>query len=175
MTEEEVRIRSVYLFVACAHAVEQCKDQLISTVPHTPPLSSTPLLDKLLRRELGLLFRYWTTRKIWERLESSEVDAKNLNLAVLRLFVEGFKLPKDGSGLRYAELSTPVEEARELSHRITDALGMEHQPLLAQLQGGIVSWRDSVLTHTIDALERPVDELTSKVKQWAERAPEAST
>ena len=174
MTEEEIRIRSLYLFLACSQAVEQAKDQLVETFP-SPPLSSQLLLDRLLRRELGILFRYWATRKIWERFESNEADAKNLNLAVLRLFVEGFKLPKDGSGLRYAELSTSAEEARELGHRVTDALGMEYQPVLAQLQGGIISWRDAVLKHTIDALERPVDELTSSVKQWAERAPETST
>ena len=171
MTEEEIRIRSTYLFLACSQAVEQFKDRLVATFPH-PPLSSTLLLDKLLRRELGLLFRYWATRKIWERLESNEADAKDLNLAVLRLFVEGFNLPKDGSGLRYAELSTPAEEARELGHRVTDALGMEYQPLLTQLQSGIVLWRDSILKHTIEALERPTDELTAKVKQWAARTPE---
>lgn len=172
MTQEEIRIRSVYLFLACSHTMEQAKDQLVTTFSH-PPLSSTLLLDKLLRREMGLLFRYWATRRIWERLESNEVDAKNLNLAVLRLFVQGFNLPKDGSGLRYAELSTPAEEARELGHRVADALGMDYQPLLTQLQGGIVSWRDSVLKHTIDALERPADELTAKVKQWAERGASA--
>ena len=171
MTQEDIRVRSIYLFLACSQAVEEAKNQLVATFSH-PPLSSTILLDKLLRRELGLLFRYWATRKIWEQLESSEADAKNLNLAVLRLFVEGFNLPKDGSGLRYAELSTPAEEARELGHRVADALGTEYQPLLARLQGGIVSWRDAVLKHTIDALERPAEELTSKMKQWAEQAPE---
>ena len=174
MTQEEIRIRSVYLFLACSHTAEQVKNQLVTTFPH-PPLSSQLLLDRLLRRELGMLFRYWTTRKIWERLESDEADAKDLNLAVLRLFVEGFKLPKDGSGLRYAELSSPADEVRELSQRVTEVLGMEHPPLLAQLQGGIVSWRDAVLQYTSDALERPLDELTSRMKQWAERAPEAST
>src|SRR6185295_15941804 len=106
-------------------------------------------IEKSLTRELGMLFRYWITRQIWERLEAREEDAKQLNLAVLRLFTNGFKLPKDGSGLRYAELSSPAEEVRELGHRITNALGMEHAPLLAELQGSILTWRQAIVQHTV--------------------------
>lgn len=169
MTEEEIRVRSIYLFLVCSQAVEQFKDRLAASLP-SPPLSSKLLTERLLRRELGLLFRYWTTREIWQRLEADEADAKHLNLALLRLFTNDFKLPKDGSGLRYAELSTPAEEAQELSQRVTTALGVEHQPLLAELQGGLLSWRSAVLKYTADALERPLDELTASIKAWAERA-----
>ena len=171
MTDEEIRVRSVYLFLACSQAVEQFKDQLAATFP-TPPLSSKLLLDKLLRRELGLLFRYWTTRKIWERLEANEADAKSLNLALLRLFTDGLKLPKDGSGLRYAELSTPIEEVHELSHRMTNALGVEHPPLLTELQEGLFLWRDTVLQHTANAIELPLTELTASIQRWTARAPD---
>ena len=172
MTQEEIRIRSVYLFLACSQAVEQFTERLVATFPSSP-VSSKLLLERLLKRELGLLFRYWTTRKIWEQLESDEANAKSLNLALLRLFTDGFKLPKDGSGLRYAELSTPAEELHELTQRITSALGLEHQPLVAELQSGILPWREAVLRYTVSALEMPVEELTSSVKQWAERTSES--
>jgi len=171
MTQEEIRIRSTYLFLTCSQAVEQLKGRLVGTCAASP-LSAAPTLEGALRRELGMLFRYWTTRRIWERLESSEADAKLLNLALLRLFTDAFKLPRDGSGLRYAQLSTPAEEVRELSRRITTALGLEHPPLLAELQGSILLSRDAVLQHTADALERPVDRLAADVKAWAERTPE---
>lgn len=172
MTEEEIRVRSVYLFLACAQIVEQCKDRLVATLP-TPPLSSRVLLDKAITRELGLLFRYWATRYIWEQLAADEAAAKQLNIALLRLFTNGLKLPRDGSGLKYAELSTLAEEARELSHRITNAIGVEHPPLLAELQGTIASWRDTVLRHAADALQRRMEPLTASIKAWAERMPDA--
>jgi len=171
MTQEEIRIRSMYLFLACSRAVEQLKDRLVTTCASWPP-AAAPRLEGSLRRELGMLFRYWTTRRIWVRLDSNEADAKLLNLALLRLFTDGFHLPRDGSGLRYAELSTLADEVRELSHRITNALGVEHPPLLAELQGSIAQWRDAVLGYTTEALERPVDQLATHVKAWAERRPE---
>ena len=170
MTEDEIRIRSLYLFLSCSHAVEQLKDRLVGTCTASP-LSAAPTLDGALRRELAMLFRYWTTRQIWERLETREADAKLLNLALLRLFTNAFKLPRDGSGLRYAQLSTLVDEVRELGHRITNALGVEHPPLLAELQGSIVLWRDVVLQYTTEALERPVEQLAANVKEWSERTP----
>ena len=166
MTDDEIRIRSLYLFFASAQAVDRCKRQLTATFADAP-LSSNLVIEKSLTRELGMLFRYWITRQIWERLEAHEEDAKQLNLAVLRLFTNGFKLPKDGSGLRYAELSSPAEEVRELGHRITNALGMEHAPLLAELQGSILTWRQSIVQHTVNALEQPVSQLATSVKTWA--------
>ncbi|MBI4340874.1 MAG: hypothetical protein HY598_01170 [Candidatus Omnitrophica bacterium] len=173
MTEEEIRVRSVYLFLACSQTVEQCKQRLIATLP-TPPLSSRLLLDRAIARELGLLFRYWATRYIWERLGAEEADAKQLNLALLRLFTSGLKLPRDGSGLRYAEMSSVAEHARELGHRMTSAIGIEHPPLLAELQGTILAWREAVLRHTMEALQWPLEPLTKSIKEWAERRPEIS-
>ena len=170
MTQEEIRVRSAYLFLACSQAVEQFTDRLAATLS-SPPLSVQPTLQKSLRRELGLLFRYWATRQIWQRLESSDADARSLNLALLRLFTDAFRLPRDGSGLRYAELSTLTEELRELSHRITNALGMEHQPLLAELEAGILPWRDAVTTYTTDALQLSLEELSAKVKGWTGEGP----
>ena len=166
MTADEVRIRSSYLFLACSQAIEQFKDRLIAA-SSTAPASVVPLLERSLKRELGLLFRYWATRQIWERWEDRERDAKELNLALLRLFFDGLKLPKDGSGLRYAELSTLFDETVELSHRITNALGIEHGPLLKELQGAILPWRDAVVQYTTDALELPLDQLEAKIKEWS--------
>lgn len=174
MTEDEIQIRSMYLFLTCSQAVEELKDRLVGTCAASP-LSAAPMLERALRRELGLLFRYWTTRQIWERLESNEADAKLLNLALLRLFTNAFKLPRDGSGLRYAQMSTLADEVRELSHRITNALGAEHPPLLAELQGSIVLWRDAVIQYTTEALEQPVDQLTARIKGWPKADARGST
>ena len=168
MSPEEVRIRSVYLFLACARDLEAFAGRLTATVPAASP-SAQHVLEQSLRRELALLFRYWATRQIWERLDASENDAKELNLALLRLFTDAFKLPQDGSGIRYAELSTLAEEVRELSQRLTHALGTGSPPLLEALQGGILPSRETVTRHTEDALNRPLDELASSVKEWADR------
>ena len=166
MNPEEIRLRSLYLFVTCSRTVDTAKGRLLATFP-SQPRSSTVMLERSLTRELGILFRYWTTRQIWDRLEDAEEDAKHLNLALLRLFTEGFKLPKDGSGLRYAELSNPSEEVQELGQRITVALHMEHQPLLDELQAGILAWRDDINRWTKDALELPLGQISTAMKEWS--------
>ena len=170
MTSEEIRTRSVYLFLACSQALEQFARQLAATVPDDSPAVQRQLAASL-RKELGILFRYWATRQVWERLESHDTDAKDLNLALLRLFTDAFKLPQDGSGIRYAELSTLAEEARELKRRLTQALGAEHQPLLDALEGGILPWREVIARHTEDAVSLPADRLAPSVKAWAGRPP----
>jgi hypothetical protein len=169
MTQDEIRLRAVYLFLACSNALKQCEVRLLPTMPVVTE-DTKRSVGIALRKELGLLFRYWATRNIWERL-STEADAKHLNLTLLRLFTDGFHLPRDGSGLRYAELSTTAPEAKELSERITHALGQECRPLIAELQGAILSWRDAIVKYTTDALELPLDQLTSSVQGWAEHMP----
>ena len=171
MNPEEIRIRSVYLFLAASQALEQFAGRLAATVP-AASASAQRLLDRSLKRELGLLFRYWATRQIWERLDTSETDAKHLNVALLRLFTDAFKLPQDGSGIRYAELSTLAEEVHELSQRLTHALGMEYPSLLDVLQGGILPWREAVAKHTANALSLPLEQIASSVKEWAGRPGE---
>ena len=166
MRQEEIRIRCLYLFLASSRAVEEFKTQLTATFP-AQPMTSQLQLNRVLRKELGLLFRYWSTRRIWDLLDRQEDDAKAMNLALLRLFTDGFRLPKDGSGLRYAELSTPAEEARELTQRIASALEMAHQPMADVLHSRILHWRDTVNRQTADALELSIDQLTIKVKAWA--------
>ena len=166
MNPEEIRLRSLYLFVTCSRTVTTVKERLLATFP-SPPLTANVMLDRSLTRELGILFRYWTTRQIWDHLEEAEEDAKQLNLALLRLFTEGLRLPKDGSGLRYAELSNPSEEVRELGQRIAAALGMEHQPLLEELQAGILAWRDEINRWTKEALELPIGQISTAIKEWS--------
>ena len=168
MSPDEIRTRSVHLFLACARDLEAFAGRLAATMPAASP-SAQRVLDRSLIKELALLFRYWATRQIWERLDASENDAKELNLALLRLFTDAFKLPQDGSAIRYAELSTLAEEVRELSLRLTHALGTGPPPLLGALQGGILPLRETVTQHTEDALSRSLNELASSVKEWADR------
>lgn len=169
MEPEALRIRSLYLFLSCSQAIDTFAARLAATFT-APPLATQLMLEQSLKRELGMLFRYWTTRHIWQRLDANEADAKELNLALLRLFTNGFRLPRDGSGLRYAELATPAEETNELSHRISHALGVEHPPLLVELQQGILPWRHAVMKYTAEALELPIDQLAPRVRELASRS-----
>src|SRR3989338_9259990 len=164
MTDEEIRVRSLYLFLACSRAVDQLAARLAATLP-SGALSEPGAVERLLKREIGLLFRYWATQQIWERLESSEADATRLNLAILRLFTEAFRLPRDGSGLRYAELATLADEIEELGRRITGGLGTPHPPLVGELGGAILPWRDAVIQYVADALQQPLDRLSASVKE----------
>ena len=166
-SREEIRLRATYLFLACSRVIEQLKEDLAAYLP-SPALRLKRLLERPLRRELGLLVRYWTTRQIWQRWEANEADAKQLNLVLLRLFTEEFKLPKDGTGLRYAELSTLEEEARELGRRMTNAFEVEHQPLLRELYQRLLPCRDAVLRYTVEALQLPLEQLQSRVSAWME-------
>lgn len=168
MTLEEIRIRSQYLFLTCARAVDQLTARLAATFPSPPPAVGA-VLEKSLKRELGLLFRFWASQQVWGRLDASEEDAKRLNLALLRLFTSAFRLPQDGSGLRYAELLTLGDEVHELSRRISAALGVSHQPLLGELQGAILPWRDAVNQYATDALQLPVERLSAGIKELGER------
>ncbi|PIQ83547.1 MAG: hypothetical protein COV75_06925 [Candidatus Omnitrophica bacterium CG11_big_fil_rev_8_21_14_0_20_63_9] len=168
MTDEEIRVRSIYLYLSCSQAVERYIEQLLGTFA-APPASSRLTMQHALRRELGLIVRYWITRLVWQRLDANEADAKALNLALLRLFTEGLRLPRDGSGLRYAELSTLPEETLELQHRIVNAIGVEHAPLVAELQRSTGAWREATWRSTTEALDRPLDQLSETVRSWAQR------
>lgn len=164
MTPEEIQPRSLYLYLACARAAGASTQRLLQTLPEAPLARAAA--EKLVRRELGLLFRYWTTREIWQALETDEASAKLMNLALLRLFTDGFKLPRDGTGLRYAELSSAAEEVRELAQRLGTALGSLPEASMTELQSGILPWRDAVLQHTREALELPLPRIQDAVKTW---------
>ena len=174
MTENEIRIRSLYLFLACSQAIDRCKERLACFLPATTP-SIEPLFEKLVKRELGLLFRYWATQRIWKALETNEEDAKNFNLAVLRQFFDGLRLPKDGSGLRYAELLTLPEQVTELSRRVDYSLShINVETLLKELQQELPAWHASVMNYTEEALSLPMDRLAGAIKTWAERTPDVT-
>ena len=164
MTGEEVQVRARYLFVLCTRAVERCCHQLLAGPALASSANGSPI-QKPLRRELGILFRYWATRQIWQRWESKETDATQLNLALLRCFTDEFKLPQDGSGLRYAELSTLEDEVRELSRRIASALNVDAGALLTELHHTIAPSREAVVQSTIDALELPLTQLSHELQQ----------
>lgn len=168
MTEEEIRVRSIYLYLSCSQDVERYVTQVVAALP-TPLPSPRILLEQVVRRELGLLIRYWIARQVWQRLDANEADAKLLNLSLLRLFIEGLRLPRDGSGLRYAELSSLADETRELHHRMVNALGVDAPSLLTTLQQSVGAWRQTTWQATAEALERPVEQLTDRVKAWAQR------
>ena len=144
MPDEEVQLRARYLGAACVQAAQGWAERLLERLPAQAGRAD-PQMRRIVLRELGLLARHWSTRQIWHRLETNEHAAKELNLAVLRVFTETFKLPRDGSGLRYASLGSLSEEARELSARLVTALGLEHPPLVRELQAGIIAWREAVL------------------------------
>lgn len=163
MSPEEIRIRSLYLFHACSRTIDQVTARLVAAYTSPPP-SAQPAVEKSLKRELGLLVRYWAAQQIWERLDASEADAQQLNLSLLRLFTDAFRLPRDGSGLRYAELSTLAEEIQELGRRITTALSVSHRPLLVELEAAMLPCRDAVTTHTTNALQEPLERLLASVK-----------
>ena len=162
MTPEEVTPRSLYLYLACASAAGESTQRLVRALSIQEPRA-----DKIVRRELGLLFRYWTTREIWQALETNEASAKALNLALLRLFTDGFRLPRDGTGLRYAELSSASEEMQELSHRLTGVLGQLPDAFMSELSSGILPWRDAVLQATREALTLPLARINESVRAWA--------
>lgn len=172
MTQEEIRVRSLYLFLACSQTIEQSRGRLLRTVPQLAE-SLRPLFEKTIKKELGLVFRYWATQQVWKALEAQEPDAKDFNLALLRLFFEGLRLPKDGSGLRYAELFTLTEQVIELYRRLSSSLGTTNDSLLKELQQEMPAWHAAVMKHTADALELPMEALAVKIKAWAERAPES--
>jgi hypothetical protein len=170
MTTDDIRVRSRYLYLTCSQVIERFKDRLVASLPPAV-VSATPLLDRILRKELGLLVRYWATREIWRQWESQEWDAKQLNLELLRLFVEGVRLSQDGSGLRYAELSGAEEEAQELTHRIAHAIGVDPGLVLSEVEGTILPGRDAVLRYTAEALHQPPEELSRHIQAWTQRSP----
>lgn len=165
MTAEEVQQRALYVYLASSRAVGEYADRLLGALPASQAAAQAAT-EKLLRRELGLLFRYWTTREIWEALDSDEAGAKALNLALLRLFTDGFRLARDGTGLRYAELSSAADEVNELSHRLAAVLGPLPEAFLSELQGGILPWRDTVLRTTREALALPLARVRDTVVAW---------
>ena len=169
MTDDEQQIRSLYLFLACSQAIDQCRERLAGKLPASAS-TMQPVFEKMMKKELGLLFRYWATQRIWKAFDASETDGKNFNLAVLRQFFEGLRLPKDGSGLRYAELLSVPEQVTELYRRLGSQLGVQSEIVLKELQHELPAWHALVTTYTDEALRAPLARLSSTIKAWAGRS-----
>ena len=158
MTPQEISLRTRYLLVECLRAIDQVVDRCAAE-GRLPPETR-----RVLQRELGLLFRHWAARELWARLEAREADASAMNLTLLRGFTEALRLPRDGSGLRYAELSTPAQELSELRQRLRDALGPAHiEP--ADFAEAILVWREIVARYVAEATDQPVGALERHLQE----------
>ncbi|MBI2174313.1 MAG: hypothetical protein HYU33_03875 [Candidatus Omnitrophica bacterium] len=159
MSTQEIQARARYLFLTCVQMVDRVKERLVSLLPESVQ-SNAAALEVSLRRELGLLFRYWATQQIWQRMALQEKEARMMNIALLRLFTEELKLPRDGSGLRYAQLGSLIEETREFKKRVGQLIGFEYPPLTAQLEGALLVLREELERRVAEALQMPLEDLS---------------
>lgn len=165
MTDKEIRLRAEYLYIACCYAaVKEITDSIIDTLKSSKIIVDDTVKEVVLR-EVGILFRFWTTRAIWESLIEDENDAKRFNFSLFRLFNSGFKLPKDDSGIRYAQISGTVEEVKELGRRICNALKLECAITMFEINIGISHWLELILKFTKDAVELPVEQIENMLKE----------
>jgi hypothetical protein len=138
LEREHLELYASFLFLKCAAAVRHIVKESPSALSES---FDTVFFERHLRRELGILLRYWISHDIWEVFEDDSEGSRELNLLVLRHFTRGLKLPKDGSGLKYAELSTLKEQLRELCHRLTAVLGKEDKPFFRWVESHFTAWR----------------------------------
>ncbi len=137
-----------------------------------PTRTEAMAYERTLRRECGMLFRHWAARAVWENV-LDDADATQVNLELLRLCTAGFKLPKDGSGLRYSELGTAEEEGREFWHRLTHGIGVEGAGLLGTVERSLPGWRRDVAAAVERALAQSLTVLEAEAKAWTQQIPPA--
>lgn len=166
MTDQELRLRALDMYLSCSRVVDQALRYLLPALPASGKAEAVSQ-ERTARRECGMLFRHWASREIWDRVEQDK-DATQMNLELLRLFTNGFKLPKDGSGLRYAELSTQEEELREFWHRLTHALGVEETRLLAMIERAADEWKQAVMQAAERMLTQPIAVIEAEVREWTQ-------
>ena len=169
MNDNERRLRALHLYFGCSRLADAALRQLL------PALSSANRAEALasertLRRECGLLLRHWAANALWEKVLDN-TDATQLNLELLRLCTSGFKLQKDGSGLRYAELALEEEEAREFWHRLTQHLGIEDTRLLSRIEAALPAWKRDVIEAVDRSLAQTLSVLEAEARSWTEQAP----
>lgn len=164
MDEKEIRLRAVYLFLTSVKAVDHFMEKLCSHVIELKEGRKTPAFDVLLRQEIALLFRHWAARILWNRLEASETDATRMNQQLLRLFTEGFKLPRDGRGVHYAALLTLEEEGFVFSERMFNTLTLSRKPASTSFHFILQQVCEATTTRAKEALEWPLDRLTKTVE-----------
>ena len=166
MTDQELRLRALNLYLVCSQLVDAALRLLLQALPASGRAEGL-IQERMARRECGLLFRHWVSREIWQRVEN-DGEATKLNLELLRLFTSGFKLPKDGSGLRYAELATPEEELHEFWDRLTHALGIEETRLLGTIEQASGEWRQGVDRAAERMLSQSIAVIEAEVREWTQ-------
>ncbi len=149
--------------------VESALPGLLPTLA-APTRTEAMAYERAVRRECGMLFRHWAARAVWENV-TDDADATQVNLELLRLCTAGFKLPKDGSGLRYAELGSPEEETREFWQRLTHSIGLEGTALLGTVERSLPGWRRDVAAAAERALEQSLSVLEAEAKAWTQQIP----
>lgn len=169
MDDREVRLRTFYVFVKSAELFESIEESL-SGLLEAGDRANPHQIRHLLRRETGILFRYWATRYLWDALDQDEEIAKRMNLSLLRIFAENFEFPRDGSGLKYAELSTPYDEAREWIRRLNKQIPIDDLEGLRQwVQKDFLQWRQRILDFTQESLVADLEWLQAAADQWVQR------
>lgn len=164
MNEAEARLRALYLYSNCDRILDEALERIRPlTVGQT--MESRPA-SRTLKRELGMLLRHWCSRKLWEMLEAQETLATQFNLEFLRLCIRGFKLSRDGSGLRYAELSSLQEELRECAGRLQQALGGDKETFARILEENGSGWNAGVCTAVDRSLTLSRETIDNQVRSW---------
>lgn len=164
--DQELHLRALNMYLACRLLVDQALRSLLQALPSSGRAEAI-VQERAARRECGLLFRHWAAREIWQRVESDGYATK-LNLELLRLFTAGFKLSKDGSGLRYSELGTQEEELREFWHRLTHGLGIEETRVLSLIEQLAGQWKEGVVRAADRMLNQPMPVIEAEVREWTQ-------
>lgn len=160
MTNEEINLRSEYLYLASCLAAIKLRDSIIESAN----LEEDEKVKGIVLRELGILFRFWITREIWESLVEDETDAQKFNFRLLHLFNSGFKIPQDGSEIRYAQISGTVDEVKELGRRICNSLKLECIITMFKINIGITPYMEAILKFTKNAVELPIEQIENMLK-----------
>ncbi len=168
MDSEEIRIRSLYLYVACSYAAVKLKEHIFAEMEKLG-ITSDEARKELVLKEIGVLFLFWTTRQIWERLVENEGDAKSLNVALAKLFHDGFKLPSDERRIRYAQVSGTVEEIEQFAFTVCDTLERHDAFLLVRLAVIYKHQFKLILQYTEDAVALSVSNIKECVDEMARR------
>lgn len=159
MEDKEIRSRALYLFLTAVKVVDQYMEKLCSHVIELKEGRKTPTFDVLLRQEIAILFRHWAARTLWNRLEASEAVATRMNQQLLRLFMDGYKLPRDGSGVHYAALLTIEEECFVFSDRLLNTLALTRKPAIKSFGSILQRACEAITAHSEEALEWPIERL----------------
>lgn len=167
MTGEEIRLRSLYVYLGCAYAAVKYRDQGLLPILQEANVETNERVKDLVLREIGILFRFWSTRQIWEREVANESDAKSLNLALMQLFNVGLRLPKDNSGVEYAQASGTLGEVQKFGHRICKGLRGDDYTLALELNSTLPAWAKAVFQYVEDGVNLPLQQVQEVVGELA--------